>query len=109
MIIGYAFAEQFCIGVMTVSLYAIFMGVSWPAIAATQFTAYMALLSLSLTGGTKLASLMGEAPDFGQIYLVAGVVQVGFLLLIRWIDVSETRRVLDERAPDASPLSPATK
>ena len=47
MIIGYAFAEQFCIGVMTVSLYAIFMGVSWPAIAATQFTAYMALLNLS--------------------------------------------------------------
>ena len=31
------------------------------------------------------------------------------LLLIRWIDVSETRRVLDEQAPDASPLSPATK
>jgi len=109
MIIGYAFAEQFCIGVMTVSLAAIFMGVSWPAIAATQFTAYMALLNLSLTSGTKLASLMGEAPDFGQIYLVAGVVQVGFLMLIRWIDVSETRRVLGDQDTDASPLSPVAK
>ena len=109
MIIGYAFAEQFCIGVMTVSLYAIFMGVSWPAIAATQFTAYMALLNLSLTSGTKLASWMGEAPDFGQIYLVAGVVQVGFLMLIRWIDVSETRRVLGDQDTDASTLSPVAK
>ena len=68
MIIGYAFAEQFCIGVMTVSLYAaIFMGVSWPAIAATQFTAYMALLNLSLTSGTKLATWMGDSPDFREI------------------------------------------
>ena len=67
-----AFAEQFCIGVMTVSLYAIFMGVSWPAIAATQFTAYMALLNLSLTSGTKLATWMGDSPDFRQIYLVTG-------------------------------------
>ena len=109
MIIGYAFAEQFCIGVMTVSLYAIFMGVSWPAIAATQFTAYMALLNLSLTSGTKLATWMGDSPDFREIYLVAGVVQVGFLLLIRWIDVSETRRVLGEQAPNASPLCPNTE
>ena len=52
---------------------------------------------------------MGDSPDFREIYLVAGVVQVGFLLLIRWIDVSETRRVLGEQAPDASPLSPAAK
>ena len=66
MIIGYAFAEQFCIGVMTVSLYAIFMGVSWPAIAATQFTAYMALLNLSLTSGTKLATWMGIPQIFGK-------------------------------------------
>ena len=109
MIIGYAFAEQICIGVMTVSLYAIFMGVSWPAIAATQFTAYMAMLNLSLTGGTKLASWMGEAPDFGQIYLMSGVLQVGFLMLIRWIDVSETRRVLGDQDTDASPLSPVPK
>jgi hypothetical protein len=52
---------------------------------------------------------MGGAPDFGQIYLVAGVVQVGFLMLIRWIDVSETRRVLGDQDTDASPLSPVAK
>jgi len=69
----------------------------------------MAMLNLSLTGGTKLASWMGEAPDFGQIYLMAGVVQVGFLMLIRWIDVSETRRVLGDQDTDASPLSPVPK
>ena len=109
LIIGYAFAEQFCIGVMTVSLYAIFMGISWPAIAATQFTAYMALLNFSLAGGTKLASGMGNEPDFRQIYLCAGVTQIAFLLLIRWIDVGETRRILGDRATDASALSPTVK
>jgi len=109
VIVGYIFAEQFCIGIMTVSLYAIFMGVSWPAIAATQFTAYMALLNLSLTGGTRLAGMMGNEPDFRLIYLAAGAVQIVFLFLIRWIDVSETRRILGEEAADASALSPAAK
>ena len=69
----------------------------------------MALLNLSLTSGTKLATWMGDSPDFRQIYLVAGVVQVGFLLLIRWIDVSETRRVLGDQDTDASTLSPVAK
>jgi len=40
---------------------------------------------------------------------VAGVMQVGFLLLIRWIDVSETRRVLGDQDTDASTLSPVAK
>ena len=68
----------------------------------------MALLNLSLTSGTNWPRGWGS-PDFRQIYLVTGMVQVGFLLLIRWIDVSETRRVLGEQAPNASPLSPAAE
>ena len=94
--IAFAFSEQFFIGVMTVSLYAIFMGVSWPVIAGTQFTAYMALLNVSLTSGTKLAGKMGDAPDYTTIYLVAGIAQIVFLLLIKLIDVEETRRELGE-------------
>jgi hypothetical protein len=43
------------------------------------------------------------------IYLASGAVQMVFLFLIRWIDVSETRRILGEEAADASALSPAAK
>ena len=94
--VGFIFAEQFSIGIMTVSLFSIFMSVSWPVIAGTQFTAYMALLNVSGTAGTKLAGKMGDAPDYTMIYLVAGIAQIGFLLLIKLVDVEETRRELGE-------------
>ena len=92
----FIFAEQFSIGIMTVSLFSIFMSVSWPVIAGTQFTAYMALLNVSGTAGTKLAGEMGNSPDYSMIYLGAGIAQIIFLLLIRFIDVEETRRELGE-------------
>ena len=94
--VGFIFAEQFSIGIMTVSLFSIFMSVSWPVIAGTQFTTYMALLNVSGIAGTKLAGEMGDSPDYTTIYLGAGIAQIAFLLLLKKIDVGETRRELGE-------------
>ncbi|MEM9478742.1 MAG: MFS transporter [Verrucomicrobiota bacterium] len=95
-IVGFVFFEQFSIGVMTVSLFAIFMGLSWPAIAGTQFTAYMALLNVSLTSGTKIASTLGDSLSFPLVYLVAGIAQIAFIGILVWIDPQETRRKLGD-------------
>ena len=70
--------------------------VSWPVIAGTQFTTYMALLNISGIAGTKLAGEMGDSPDYTTIYLGAGIAQIAFLLLLKKIDVGETRRELGE-------------
>jgi hypothetical protein len=56
----------------------------------------MALLNVSGIAGTKLAGEMGDSPDYTTIYLGAGIAQIAFLLLLKKIDVGETRRELGE-------------
>ncbi|MEY3023837.1 MAG: hypothetical protein RJA16_663, partial [Planctomycetota bacterium] len=76
------------------------MAVSWPRVAATQFTAYMALLNLSTTIGLKLAGPLDARLDFATIYLVAGVLQAAVIVVLPFIDPTQARRTLDR------PVSP---
>lgn len=68
--------------VLGVSLFAVYMDISWKEIAATQFCAYMAMLNLGGTLGEKfvgpLVSQLGWAATFGAI---AGVYALTALLL----------------------------
>ncbi|MBI9016386.1 MAG: MFS transporter [Phycisphaerae bacterium] len=50
--------ETFLIAVMAVSFFSLAMGVSWPKVAATQFTAYMAIMNFSTTIGAKFAGIV---------------------------------------------------
>jgi len=72
-----------------VTLFALFMSVSWRLIAATQFTAYMSLLNLSYSMGNNISPwLVFESDDFEPlmgiraIYLMAAVIQIGIILLL---------------------------
>lgn len=87
-------AQEFLLAVMTVSLFTMFMGISWPRVAATQFTAYMALMNLSTTIGSYAAGILSR--DFGilQILVIAGVTQIVLILPVFMIDLTQTRRVL---------------
>ena len=76
-------------GMLTVTLFALFMSVSWRLIAATQFTAYMSLLNLSYSMGNNISPwLVFESDEFGpimgirSIYLMAAVIQIGIILLL---------------------------
>ncbi len=78
--------EGLIYGVFAVSLFAIFMGVSWRTVAASQFTAYMAMMNLSNTGGAWCAGKLGLWLSEAQIYLAIGVAQIaviGILLPVR--------------------------
>jgi MFS transporter, PAT family, beta-lactamase induction signal transducer AmpG len=89
-----------CLAVMTVSLFALCMDVSWPRIAATQFTAYMALGNLSSTRGYQFAGDALAAWGYQGVYLVAAGIQLALTCLLLLIDPHQTRRVLDgESAP----------
>ena len=44
--------QELLLALLSVSLFSLFMSISWPRIAATQFTTYMALLNLSTTIGS---------------------------------------------------------
>lgn len=84
--------EPFLAGVLTVSLFALCMDISWTSIAASQFAIYMALANLSTSIGYKLG---GYTPTwFGArgVYVAAAVLQASFVLLLPFIDPRAARR-----------------
>lgn len=83
-------------GFLQVSMFSMFMGIAWKPIAATQFTAYMAMLNLSNGVGARLAGTMEATFSMPTLFAVFGVYQLMGLLILFWIDPSETRRVLGE-------------
>lgn len=87
-------AQETLLATITVSLFALYMGISWPKVAATQFTAYMALSNLSTTLGSYAAGVLSRSFSIFQILIVAGVLQILILLPLAFIDPHQTRREL---------------
>jgi PAT family beta-lactamase induction signal transducer AmpG len=74
---------------MTVSMFSLFMKVSWTRAAATQFTAYMSLGNLGYAFGAKLntwVDLTGLPLDIADLYVLGGLLPVIPLLLLGGLD-----------------------
>ena len=84
------------LGTLQVVLFAVCMDLSWPKVAASQFTAYMAMLNLSTVLGNKLAGPLTDAFSLPTVFIVVGVGNLALLLLLPLIDLGQTRRVLGE-------------
>ena len=95
----FACGQELFLGTLSAALFALLMGVSWPAVAASQFTAYMALLNLGRTLGSKLAGPAREAFDTQGVFLAAGILQIAVLVLLLPIDPRQNRRELGEGDP----------
>ncbi len=97
-----AIYEVLCTSMMTVSLFALCMDVSWPKIGASQFAAYMAFANFSTTVGARLAGKLGEHLDFASCYVAAAVVQV---LVTGWLLALDPRQTAREMPlPEGAPL-----
>jgi PAT family beta-lactamase induction signal transducer AmpG len=97
IVIGYILVDTLMGSMIATSLFAMYMTVSWPKVAATQFTAYMAILNLSTTIGYKFSGVVSEAFTLPMIYVGAGVLQLAVIVIFPFIDVHQARRVLGER------------
>ncbi len=86
--------QELLLAVSSVALFSLFMTISWPRVAATQFTAYMAIMNLSMTLGNYAAGVLSARLSIFQILIVAGIVQLCVLAPMLMIDSSQTRRVL---------------
>jgi PAT family beta-lactamase induction signal transducer AmpG len=73
-IITFMVLETILGSVFSVSLFALFMGVSWKRMAASQFTAYMAMLNLSRVIGAGLATKVKDDLNYSEIFLLAAVI-----------------------------------
>jgi PAT family beta-lactamase induction signal transducer AmpG len=88
----------------TVGFFALAMGVSWPKVAATQFTAYMALANMSAVSGAWIAGKIDGLLSIPSIYLLCAGLQLLVAALLLGIDVGQVRR---ELGSGASPSPPA--
>ncbi len=88
--LAYAVAQ----GLMYGTRSAIFMDVTNPAVAATQFTAYMALLNLSIAYSAAWQGIAIEALGYPMTMLIDAVVGLACLALLPWM------RSVRDNAPD---------
>lgn len=100
--------EPFFTGVMTVSLFALCMDISWPAIGASQFALYMATSNFSTTTGYKLAGYASKWWSNSDVFLAAAVIQASFVLVLPFIDPRAARDQSPRRQrPERRSSSPA--
>lgn len=96
VVFGLVAAETVCLAATTVAFFAIFMRVAAPAVAATQFTASMAVMNLATSTGSWLAGPIGAAVDTPTAFLIAGGVQPLLALLVPALDISPARRAASD-------------
>ena len=85
-------------GFFQVSMFSMFMEIAWPPVAATQFTAYMAMLNLSNGIGASLAGIVESSFSMQGCFYVFGVLQILGLVLLMFIDPKQTRTTLGEES-----------
>jgi len=85
-------------GFFQVSMFSMFMEIAWPPVAATQFTAYMAMLNLSNGIGASLAGFVESSFSMQDCFYVFGVLQMLGLVLLMFIDPKQTRTTLGEES-----------
>ncbi len=90
---GFLLAEPLFLSLMAGGLFALCMDLSLPAIAATQFTAYMALSNFSTSLGQMVVGVVGDVP-YPALFLGAGVLQILVSLLILPIDPLQARKTV---------------
>lgn len=96
VVTGLLLGQELLLAVLSVSLFSLFMNISWPKVAATQFTTYMALMNLATTIGSYAAGSLSHSLSVAQILVVAGVLQMLVAIPVLFIDPRQTRRVLGD-------------
>ena len=78
----YLIFESALAGCLNAAFFAICFGVCRPSIAATQFTAYMALMNLGVSGVYLLSGPLEERFGVQTTYLIAAAIQFSVVLLV---------------------------
>ncbi|HEG42595.1 MAG TPA: MFS transporter [Phycisphaerales bacterium] len=87
-------AEGGIYGALSVSLFAMCMDISLPAVAGTQFTAYMAMMNGSAVIGKKMGGWFYDKMDYAQILIFWGVFQaVVITVLLLFIDQHQRKKL----------------
>ncbi|OYT93591.1 MAG: hypothetical protein CFE43_02390 [Burkholderiales bacterium PBB3] len=86
-------------GLMYGTRSAIMMDVTNPAVAATQFTAYMALMNLAISYSATWQGIAIEAWGYPTTLMVDGIFGLACLLVLPWLKRMEGAGYTDVRGP----------
>lgn len=100
-------AESTAAAFLQVSMFALFMGLCWSPIAATQFTAYMAMLNFSNGIGARLAGPIEQAFSMPVNHLALAALQVGLIVVVLGINPNQVRDELDPLGENEDAEQPA--
>jgi MFS transporter, PAT family, beta-lactamase induction signal transducer AmpG len=82
-------AVSFLSGFFQVAMFALFMGVCAPAVAATQFSAYMALLNISSGIGSKLSGYVDTGASIPIVFAILFLGQIAMIPFVLFINSSD--------------------
>jgi hypothetical protein len=94
-----SFSEAAFTAMLSVSLIAMCMDLSWSKIGGSQFAAYMALSNFSTTLGYQFSATANEWWEFHGVFIAAAVWQIAVIFLVLPIDPHETRQKLRDDSP----------
>ena len=91
------------LAMLTVSMFSLYMKISWTKAAATQYTLYMAANNVGYAIGAKLLAWLeyfGYRLDTADFYVLAGAMPILPLLLLTRLDPAavERRKIADREA-----------
>ncbi len=100
--LAYTTGEGILVGVVYATSLALFMNLTNPRVAATQFQVYMALLNVKDAWAQKLGGRLAERMPAPAMFGLGAIVEVLPLLLLPWLDA---RRAQADFARDATPAA----
>ncbi len=101
-LLAYTVAEGIAAGVVYATMLALFMNLTNPRLAATQFQIYMALINVKDAWAQKLGGRLAERIPAPAMFGLSAVVELLPLLLLPWLDA---RRAQADFARDTHPGS----
>lgn len=89
--------ESTLAAILQVSMFALFMGICWRPIAATQFTAFMALLNVSNGLGARFAGTMEWAFSISELHVFLAALQILLVFIVLAINPKQVDEVLEDQ------------
>ncbi|TWT75713.1 muropeptide transporter [Posidoniimonas polymericola] len=107
LLTGLFLAESTAAAFLQVSMFALFMGLCWSPIAATQFTAYMAMLNLSNGLGARFAGSIEGAFAMPINHLVLAAIQLALIAVVLGINPNQVVETLGSNPDSETPARPS--
>jgi PAT family beta-lactamase induction signal transducer AmpG len=102
---GSIIAHGFCFGMAYGARNAIFMGVTNPAVAATQFTAYMGMSNLAISMGNYWQGMVAERMGYATVLYIDAAIGLLVIAIIPFL--RQRDEATEVKEPAAVPAVPA--